>query len=46
MMAHEMLNFHPLVNTGTTTISRDGLLQFLEATGHRARIEAVSAILG
>jgi Ala-tRNA(Pro) deacylase len=46
MMAHEMLNFHPLMNTGTTTISRDGLLQFLEATGHRARIEAVSAILG
>lgn len=43
MMAHEMLNFHPLVNTGTTTISRDGLLKFLIATGHRARIEAVSA---
>ena len=34
MMAHEMLNFHPLVNTGTTTISREGLLKFLEATGH------------
>jgi Ala-tRNA(Pro) deacylase len=43
MMAHEVLNFHPLVNTGTTTISRDGLLKFLEATGHRPRIEAVSA---
>jgi Ala-tRNA(Pro) deacylase len=43
MMAHEVLNFHPLVNTGTTTISRDGLLKFLEAAGHRARIEAVSA---
>ncbi|MGA3309973.1 MAG: prolyl-tRNA synthetase associated domain-containing protein [Xanthobacteraceae bacterium] len=42
MMAHEVLNFHPLVNTGTTTISREGLLQFLEATGHRPRIEAVS----
>jgi Ala-tRNA(Pro) deacylase len=43
MMAHDVLNFHPLVNTATTTISRDGLLKFLEATGHRPRIEAVSA---
>ena len=42
MMAHEVLNFHPLVNTGTTTISRDGLLKFLQATGHVPRIEAVS----
>jgi len=42
MMTHDVLNFHPLVNTGTTTISREGLLKFLEATGHRARIEAVS----
>ena len=43
MMAHAVLNFHPLQNTGTTTISRDGLVKFLEATGHRPRIEAVSA---
>jgi Ala-tRNA(Pro) deacylase len=42
MMAHEVLNFHPLRNTGTTTISRQGLLQFLEATGHKPRIEAVA----
>jgi len=42
MMANEMLNFHPLVNTGTTTISREGLLKFLEATGHLPRIEPVS----
>ena len=42
MMAHEVLNFHPLVNTGTTSISRDGLVQFLEATGHRPRIEVLS----
>ena len=42
MMAHEVLNFHPLVNTGTTTVSRDGLLRFLQATGHVPRIEAVS----
>ena len=42
MMAHQTLNFHPLVNTGTTTISREGLVKFLEATGHRPRIEPVS----
>jgi Ala-tRNA(Pro) deacylase len=42
MMAHEVLNFHPLVNTGTTTISRAGLLKFLQATGHVPRIEPVS----
>jgi len=45
MMAHEVLNFHPLVNTGTTTISREGLLKFLEATGHKPRIEPVSGAM-
>src|SRR5271168_4490736 len=43
MMGNDVLNFHPLVNTGTTTISRDGLVKFLEATGHTPRIEPVSA---
>ncbi len=43
LMAHEVLNFHPLINTGTTTISREGLLKFLEATGHHPRIEAISS---
>lgn len=43
MMTQEVLNFHPLANTGTTTISRDGLVKFLEATGHKPRIEAISA---
>ncbi len=42
MMEHAVLNFHPLVNTATTTISREGLLKFLEATGHLPRIEMVS----
>jgi len=42
MMRQETLNFHPLVNTMTTTISRDGLVKFLEATGHSPRILAVS----
>jgi len=42
MMAHEVLHFHPLVNTGTTTISRQDLVKFLEATGHKPRIEVLS----
>jgi Ala-tRNA(Pro) deacylase len=46
MMANEVLNFHPLVNTGTTTISREGLLKFLEATGHLPRIEDISGAAG
>ncbi|HET8920705.1 MAG TPA: prolyl-tRNA synthetase associated domain-containing protein [Xanthobacteraceae bacterium] len=46
LMAHEALNFHPLVNTATTTISRDGLLKFLAATGHTPRIEVLSAAPG
>ncbi|MBV9239131.1 MAG: prolyl-tRNA synthetase associated domain-containing protein [Xanthobacteraceae bacterium] len=42
MLEHASLNFHPLVNTMTTTIGRDDLLQFLTATGHAPRIERVS----
>jgi Ala-tRNA(Pro) deacylase len=42
MMAHEVLNFHPLRNTATTTIARDGLVKFLESTGHHPRIEPVA----
>jgi Ala-tRNA(Pro) deacylase len=42
MMTRAVLNFHPLANTGTTTISREGLVKFLEASGHKPRIEAVS----
>jgi Ala-tRNA(Pro) deacylase len=42
MMKHETLNYHPLVNTMTTSISRNGLVKFLESTGHMPRIEHVS----
>jgi Ala-tRNA(Pro) deacylase len=42
MMEHETLNYHPLVNTMTTSIARDGLVKFLESTGHMPRIERVS----
>ena len=30
MMEHELLNFHPLVNTATTTIASKDLVKFLE----------------
>jgi Ala-tRNA(Pro) deacylase len=46
MMGNEVLNFHPLINTGTTTIAREDLLKFLEATGHPPRIEPVSGTAG
>lgn len=34
MMAHERLNFHPLINTRTTGLPSAGLVTFLKATGH------------
>jgi Ala-tRNA(Pro) deacylase len=42
MMEYDVLNYHPLQNTMTTTISRADLLKFLEAAGHPARIERIS----
>ena len=42
MMQHETLNYHPLVNTMTTSIARADLLRFLEATGHPPRIVAAA----
>ncbi len=46
MMVHEVLNFHPLTNTGTTTIARGDLVRFLEATGHKPRIEPLTGGTG
>ena len=43
MMKHEILNYHPLVNTMTTSIASADLVKFLQATGHDPRIEALSA---
>jgi Ala-tRNA(Pro) deacylase len=31
LLDHEVVNFHPLTNAATTTVSRDGLLSFLKA---------------
>jgi Ala-tRNA(Pro) deacylase len=42
MMGHGTLNYHPLVNTMTTSIGRDDLVKFLRATGHEPRIMTVT----
>jgi Ala-tRNA(Pro) deacylase len=42
MMRQQVLNYHPLRNTMTTTIARDDLVAFLTATGHPPRILAVA----
>ena len=42
LMRHTTINCHPLVNTMTTSISREGLLAFLASTGHNPRIEPVA----
>jgi Ala-tRNA(Pro) deacylase len=34
MMESEVINCHPLINTMTTSLSREGLLAFFAATGH------------
>ncbi|MGP0094914.1 MAG: prolyl-tRNA synthetase associated domain-containing protein [Xanthobacteraceae bacterium] len=41
MMGHATLNYHPLVNTMTTSIGRSDLIKFLEATGHPPRVVPV-----
>ena len=42
MMNHAILNYHPLVNTTTTSIASADLVKFLQATGHDPRIETLS----
>ncbi|RIA55560.1 prolyl-tRNA synthetase associated domain-containing protein [Dichotomicrobium thermohalophilum] len=46
LLAHETLNFHPLVNTATTSIARDDFLKFVTACGHeplRLRLDDATA---
>ena len=38
MMEHELLNFHPLVNTATTTIGSRDLVRFLEHCGQTPEV--------
>ena len=44
LMEHPVINAHPLTNTMTTSIAREDLVKFLEATGHPPRIERVSGL--
>ncbi|MGI9629178.1 MAG: prolyl-tRNA synthetase associated domain-containing protein [Longimicrobiales bacterium] len=37
MLEKEPLNFHPLDNSMTTSVSKDGLLSFLESVDHKPR---------
>ncbi len=46
LMRHDMLNFHPLDNSATTTIAREDLLTFLKANGHEPRIMDLAAEAG
>jgi cytidylate kinase len=41
LMAFKRVNFHPLVNSMTTTIAREDLIRFLQATGHEPRVMAL-----
>lgn len=43
MMAHDLLNYHPLQNTATTAISSEDLLKFVRACGHEPQVLSVSA---
>ncbi|WP_321344030.1 prolyl-tRNA synthetase associated domain-containing protein [Breoghania sp.] len=43
MMEYDTLNYHPLSNDATTSISREDLLVFVRACGHEPQILAVSA---
>jgi Ala-tRNA(Pro) deacylase len=38
LMEHERVNFHPLLNSMTTGVSREDLVRFLRATGHEPAI--------
>ena len=43
LMAHERVNFHPLVNTRTTGLASADLIRFLRATGHEPLIVDLAA---
>jgi Ala-tRNA(Pro) deacylase len=45
LMANELINCHPLVNTATTTIAAPDLLSFVRATGHEPLVVAIGGEL-
>jgi Ala-tRNA(Pro) deacylase len=42
LMAFDVINGHPLTNDATTSIGRDDLVRFLQATGHRPLVLKVT----
>lgn len=46
MLDHEMLNYHPLTNEATTTISTKDLLKFIRHCGHKPIIIDLEAASG
>lgn len=42
LMENTVINGHPLTNEATTSIGRDDLMRFLEATGHGATVLKVT----
>ena len=42
MMKRPLLNYHPLKNDATTSISSDALITFIKSCGHIPRVVAVS----
>lgn len=42
MMRHDILNYHPLENTATTSIGRDDLMKFIRSCGHEPHIMIVN----
>lgn len=42
LMAFDVINCHPLINTATTAIKTSDLLAFMRATGHEPRIMPLS----
>lgn len=45
LMEHDPVNFHPLTNTGTTTVSRADFENFVRATGHGFEVIDFSQLL-
>ena len=44
LLGHEIVNFHPLVNSATTAVSREDLLRFLAALGVEPAIVDFAAL--
>ena len=42
LMKNDIINCHPLSNDATTSIARDDLVRFIEATGHVANVLKVT----